>query len=267
MGIAGRGVTDVGVEGVGVVGGLQGAIGAADRPERAAHPRALRGRPGERVPVREAAAGACRRGRCVRAEPVEREARRVGEHRHAADRGGVEAGTRATSAGHAWQRRVEREPERDRREDEERASCPARSGERQRPTRGSQGPTLGRSERKRCEHREADDLDDAGNDARRRPNLPEAEEGRVKGDQIAAQCRKQEARTGRRGDPPSRHKDRDGETERADHLEQEEVADRRDRPIARDVEVEVHAAGREQQYRPECSHPRPHRNCHATIPR
>src|SRR6185312_7840399 len=90
-----------GVQRVPVEGGLGRAVGALDRAERAGQTRPGGDRPLHRWPGGGAGAVAVRRRHGVRGERVNSETLGVGQHRHAADRGGLQAarGRRDGTAG------------------------------------------------------------------------------------------------------------------------------------------------------------------------
>ena len=87
-------------------------------------------------------------------------------------------------------------------------------------------------------------------DPGRRPDLREPEQADPQRQQVAAQGGQGEPGAGRRGEPVAGRQHRHTKPEGRDHLEQEQPADRRDRPVAGQVQVKVNRAGRDQQPAP-----------------
>jgi hypothetical protein len=102
---------------------------------------------------------------------------------------------------------------------------------------------------------ESGDLDHPGDDPRGRPDLLEPEQADPHRQDVATEGREGKPGAGRGGQPAAGHLHGRGEAEGGDHLEQEKPADRRDGPVAGQVQVEVDRPGHGKQAGP--GHPKP----------
>ena len=111
----------------------------------------------------------------------------------------------------------------------------------------------GRSKRERGQDRERGHLDHAGDDACGGADLLEPEQPGPDRQQVAAEGGQREAGSGRGREPAGDDGPAAGgqhgqpEAEGGDHLQQEQPADRRDRPVAGQVQVQVDRPGGDQQ--------------------
>jgi PAS domain S-box-containing protein len=257
-GLAGRRVANVGVQRVAIVGGLGRAVGPLDRAELAGYPWGGRDRALDRRPVGRTRSVAHRLGGGIRREPVQREALGVGQHAHPSDlhhfqavAGGYRAGAAGRASGHAEQHQCDDGHSGDH-------GPGGRDGGDypvhqliQRP--GRAGLAAARGYGHDCQHRERGYLDDSGDDPGRGAHLGEPEQPDPDGQQVASQRGQGEPGAGRRGQPAAGQQHRDGQGEGRDDLEQEQPADGRNRPVAGQVQIQVHGPGGEEQAR--SSHP------------
>ncbi len=254
-GLAGGGVTQVGVQGTAVVGGLRGAVRPGDGAEPSGNARTGFRRAGDRGPVGRATAGATGRGRGVGREPVQREALGVGQHGGSVGLSGSQhltagrrRGTAAAGRGgdiYAEQCDAEHRDQRD-------ASQRRRQG-----TPDEPGNRLGESAQQdgHGQGREGGHVDYPGDDPGGRADLAEAEQPNPQRQQVTAQRRQREQRTrgggqGEGHDGPDRDENRESEPEGGDHLQQEQPANGRDGPVPGQVQVQVDRAGGDQESRP-----------------
>ena len=115
-----------------------------------------------------------------------------------------------------------------------------------------QGPGSGLAERgdgEETQHGERSYLDQPGHGSRCRTHLSEAEKPDPNRKDIPSEGRKRETCSCGRNQAATGHDDQRSEAEGGNDLEQEQPTDRRDRPVAREVKVEVDPSGREDEPR------------------
>ena len=170
---------------------------------------------------------------------------RVGQHRHAADARGLQAASRGGRSG--GPATATDAPSTARAATDTAATAAAAT-----PVPGTRArrPAGAARRRQARQGREGSHLDHPGDDPRGRPDLLEPEQADPQGQEVAAQGGQGEPGAGRRGEPCTGRQHRGTEPEGRDHLEQEQPADRRDRPVAGQVQVKVNRARRDQQPAP-----------------